>query len=280
MKCDLHVHTVHSGMCTVPVLRHVCRESYTDPDELYETLKRRGMDLVTVTDHDSIDAAERLRRHADFFLSEEVTCTLPSGNEIHLGVYGIEERDHLALQQRRDDFYALIAYLRERSLFASVNHAFSALTGPRSLADFALFEEMGLALETRNGAIPEICNEAASAFAAGLPICAGSDAHTLHNAGLVWTEARASQNASEFLEALKQRCVSIGGAHGSYWKLTRDVLSIGVSAMVDNPLLTLSLPLLAFAPAVTLANFAKEHAFASQWTRRWVPEDPRVRNLA
>lgn len=280
MKCDLHVHTVHSGMCTVPVLRHVCRESYTEPDELYETLKRRGMDLVTVTDHDSIDAVERLRRHPDFFLSEEVTCTLPSGNEIHLGVYGIEEQDHIALAQRRDDFYSLLAYLRERRLFASVNHAFSALTGPRSLADFALFEEMGLALETRNGAIPEVCNQAATLFAAGLPICAGSDAHTLHNAGRVWTEARKADNANEFLEALRCGRVAIGGAHGSYWKLTRDVLSIGASAMADNPFLTALLPLLLLAPAVTLANFAKEHVFAWQWTRRWIPEQPRLRNLA
>ena len=62
MKCDLHVHTVHSGMCTVPVLNRICRESYSSAQHVYETLKRRGMDLVTVTDHDSIDAAEVLRR--------------------------------------------------------------------------------------------------------------------------------------------------------------------------------------------------------------------------
>ena len=70
MKCDLHVHTIHSGMCTVPVFKRICRESYSQPAELYETLKRRGMDLVTVTDHDSIAAADALRRHADFFLSD------------------------------------------------------------------------------------------------------------------------------------------------------------------------------------------------------------------
>ena len=66
MKCDLHVHTVHSGMCTVPLLNRICRESYSAPQHVYETLKRRGMDLVTVTDHDSIDAAEVLRSHPAF----------------------------------------------------------------------------------------------------------------------------------------------------------------------------------------------------------------------
>src|SRR5579864_8322583 len=136
MRCDLHVHTRHSGMCTIPVLRQICRESYNDPDAVYETLKRRGMDLVTVTDHDSIDAAERLRRHPDFFLSEEVSCITPSGNELHVGVYGIAERHHVELQRRRDDIPTLAAYLREQRLLFSVNHVFSSLTGRRSDLDF------------------------------------------------------------------------------------------------------------------------------------------------
>ena len=83
----MHVHTIHSGMCTVPGMRLVCRESYNHPQALYETLKSQGMDLVTVTDHDSIDAVESLRSHSDFFLSEEVTCQLPTGTEIHVGVF-------------------------------------------------------------------------------------------------------------------------------------------------------------------------------------------------
>src|SRR3974390_2906044 len=99
MRCDLHVHTTGSGMCTVPVARRFCRESYNDPPALYDVLKRRGMDLVTVTDHDSIDAVESLRRFPDFFLSEEVTCTLPSGTELHVGVYDITERDHIEMQR-------------------------------------------------------------------------------------------------------------------------------------------------------------------------------------
>ncbi len=136
MKCDLHVHTVHSGMCTVPLLNRICRESYSAPQDVYETLKRRGMDLVTVTDHDSIDAAEVLRRHPDFFLSEEVTCRTPRGTELHVGVYDIAERDHIELQRRRDDLPALTAYLDERRLLFSVNHIFSGLTGRRTESDF------------------------------------------------------------------------------------------------------------------------------------------------
>ena len=99
-------------MCNIPGFHRFCRESYNDPEAVYRTLKRRGMDLVTVTDHDSIDAAEHLRRYPDFFLSEEVTCTTPSGTEIHVGVYGIEERHHIELQRRRNDVPSLAAYLQ------------------------------------------------------------------------------------------------------------------------------------------------------------------------
>jgi len=58
MRCALHVHTHASGSCNVPWLRRICRESYNEPLEAYRTLKARGMDLVTVTDHDSIGAVE------------------------------------------------------------------------------------------------------------------------------------------------------------------------------------------------------------------------------
>src|SRR5450755_3470668 len=76
MRCDLHVHTLHSGMCGIPGLHSLVRESYNQPEAVYMRLKELGMDLVTITDHDSIDAVEPLRKHPDFFLSEEVTCRM------------------------------------------------------------------------------------------------------------------------------------------------------------------------------------------------------------
>src|SRR6202163_1269883 len=142
MRCDLHVHSVASGMCSPPVLDRICRESYNDATEVYKRLKKLGMAIVTITDHDSIDAAEVLRRYPDFFLSEEVTVKMPSGTLMHLGVYGINERDHAEIQRRRNDFIALLMYLTERKLFFGVKHVFSGLTGRRDggvLGGFASF---------------------------------------------------------------------------------------------------------------------------------------------
>ena len=185
VRCDLHVHTIHSGMCTLPLLKAICRECYSEPEAVYQTLRREGMDLVTVSDHDSIDAAEALRRHPDFFMSEEVTCRMPSGNELHVGVYDLTERQHVEIQQRRNDLPRLVAYLNEQQLFYSVNHAFSALTGRRSLEDFVWFDGAFPGVEVRNGHVPERSNRLAERMAehSGRATLGGSDAHTLLLAG-------------------------------------------------------------------------------------------------
>jgi predicted metal-dependent phosphoesterase TrpH len=270
MKCDLHVHTHHSGMCTVPVMKRICRESYNDPHELYDTLKRRGMDLVTVTDHDSIDAVEPLRHHDDFFLSEEVSCSTEHGTHLHMGVYGIEERDHVELQRRRDDMPRLIAYLNERRLLFSINHVFSSLTGPRTDADFEDFSKIFPAVETRNGQMLEVANRYAATFAErhGRIAMGGSDAHTLAALGRTYTTVGGARTAAEFLEGLKQGHSVVHGESGDVWRLTKAVCSIGASMVQEKPWTAILIPLMAFVPAITIANFMLELSFAAKWGSR------------
>jgi len=269
MKCDLHVHTVHSGMCTVPVFQRICRESYSDPDEVYATLKRRGMDLVTVTDHDSIDSSERLRRHPDFFLSEEVTCHTSRGTELHVGVYDIRERDHVEIQRRRDDLAALFAYLNERELLFSINHAFSGLTGSRAEGDFDDFAEYFPAVEVLNGQMLPVANRHAEAFAARYRkiALAGSDSHTLAGLGRTYTRVQGARDGREFVEGLKQGRTEAFGEAGSYPKLLRAVLAISC-AMIGERRWTMALaPLMSGVPLVVAAIVAREMAFARHWGR-------------
>jgi predicted metal-dependent phosphoesterase TrpH len=259
-------------MCNIPLLGRVCRESYNQPVEVYEKLKRLGMDLVTVTDHDSIDAAEELRGRPDFFLSEEVTCQLPSGTMLHVGVYDITDRDHLEIQRRRTDFESLTAWLGERGLFFSANHVFSGLTGRRSLADFELFENAFPALETRNGHMLACANENAAAvadFAARAEV-GGSDAHAMASVGCAYTVVRNARNKREYLEGMRRGQGKVRGSAGSYWKLTRDVLAIGGNMVRENRR-TAPVALLGVAvPAVVLANYARELIFARCWMARYL----------
>lgn len=270
MRCDLHVHTVHSGMCTVPVLSRVCKESYNDPAALYETLKLRGMDLVTVTDHDSIDAVEDLRHHPDFFLSEEVTCTMPSGTEMHAGVYGITEADHIELQRRRDDVESLLAYALENRLFVTVNHVYSGLTGKRTEEDFEIFARDFHGVEALNGQILACANKLAAEFATrfGKPMIGGSDSHTLGGVGRTYTEVVGARNAEEFLTAIRRGECAPFGEHGDYFKLTGAVLGIGASLIREVPAMLLAFPIFAVAPIVTLGNYVRELAFASYWGQK------------
>ena len=72
------------------------------------------MDLVAITDHDSIDGAlellERLPGRADVIVGEEVSCWLPDGDvEVHLGVYGMTEALHRELQPLRRNVFDVVA---------------------------------------------------------------------------------------------------------------------------------------------------------------------------
>src|ERR1700757_2225926 len=205
MRCDLHVHTTGSRMCNTPGFTRICRESYNRPEDVYRRCKQRGMSMVTVTDHDSIDAAEVLRKYPDFFLSEEVTVRMPSGSEMHLGVYGISEKDHAEIQRRRNDFIALLMYLTERKLFFSANHVFSGLTGHRKAEDFHWFASYVPAFETRNGQMRREANESAARLAArqGKIAIAGSDSHTAAGVGHTFTEVPGARTVDEFFAGLR-----------------------------------------------------------------------------
>jgi predicted metal-dependent phosphoesterase TrpH len=270
MRCDLHVHTRHSGMCGVPLLGAVCRESYNHPQAVYQKLKRLGMDLVTVTDHDSIGAVETLRSWPDFFLSEEVTCKLPAGTELHVGVYDITERDHIELERRREDFESLTSYLDERGLFYSANHVFSSLTGRRALEDFELFATAFPAIETRNGHMLACANLSAALLAdwSARAEVGGSDAHAMRSVGCAYTVVPGARDKREFLEGLRRGRGRVRGQVGGFWKLTRDVLAIGRNMVRENPW-TLPIATLGVAvPLVVLGNYIVENAFARWWMAR------------
>lgn len=257
-------------MSNLPLLGRFCRESYTHPLALYHQLKRRRMDLVTVTDHDSIEAAEPLRRFPDFFLSQEATCRLPTGTVIHVGVYGITERQHAQIQRRRDDLPALVAWLSEKRLLFSLNHAFSALTGRRTREDFDWFARCFPAFETRNGQMLARSNRLAAELARGLrrAAVAGSDAHTLASAGSAWTEVPGAATPVEFLEAVRRGAGRARGGSGGYWRLTADVLRIVAAMLEERPGALPLAPLAALVPLATLANFLGETAFQQYWSLR------------
>ncbi len=283
MRCDLHVHSVHSGMLTVPLLRRVCRECYSPPQAVYEKLKKLGMTLVTITDHDSVEVSEDLRRHPDFFVSEEVTCVMPSGTEVHVGVYDITEHQHIEIQRRRDDLPRLIAFLNEQDIFFCAMHIGSSLTGRREADDFRWFADVFPAVETLNGHMPVYNNRQAARFARWTQrsVVGGSDAHTLRSVGSAHTEVPGARNKEEFLKGLRMGLGRLRGESGSYWKLTRDVFLIAAAMMAEKPGRLLLAPAAVGIPLFTLINHWQERRFGRKWRRKLASEwgkGPRARN--
>ena len=267
MRCDLHVHSRHSGTYRLPIFDGLCNESYSPPQAVYDKLKALRMDLVTLTDHDSIEGCEELRRHADFFPSEEVTCRMPSGTEAHVAVYDISERQHIEIQRRREDLPRLLGYLDEQQVFYSAQHIFSGLTGRREEDDFAWFAARFPAVETLNAHLPSRGNAHAVRFArrSGRAPTAGSDGHTLRSVGTAFTEVPGARTKAEFFAGLRQGKGLPRGECGTFWKMTRDALLIIASMMAEKPAKFLFAPLAAAVPMFAAWHFCQEKMFLRKW---------------
>src|SRR5262245_34303526 len=123
-KADLHVHSKHSNRPTEWLLRQFrAPESFSEPRDVYRRCRERGMDFVTLSDHDSIAGALEIAHLPGTFLSEEVTASFPEdGCQIHLLALGISEAQHGEIQRLRGNLYELRDYLAAEDVVCSVAH--------------------------------------------------------------------------------------------------------------------------------------------------------------
>lgn len=186
MKIDLHVHTRFSPSPTFG--RWGASDCALGPEEAYDTLKARGMEGVTFTDHDTIDGGRALldRRPdlADYFLSEEVTSRYPDlPQRLHVGVFGLDEARHREIARLRGNALELAAYCRAEGLPYALMHPGNAFLPRRQEARYwELALEHFPLWEAANGSIsPRHADIVAHvlAHAGRAPgLIAGSDAHT------------------------------------------------------------------------------------------------------
>src|SRR5262245_22884311 len=166
MKLDTHVHSLYSGHSTIPPLDRLMRESYNTTEGVYRQAKARGMDLVTITDHDRIDGALTIADRPDVIIGCEVTGVFAhDGVRVHLGVLGITEAQHREIQYRRNDLSALLPYLKAQRIFVSLNHLASRVNGKVTGAHLASLLPWIDGLEIINGSRLEVQNATASRVA-------------------------------------------------------------------------------------------------------------------
>jgi predicted metal-dependent phosphoesterase TrpH len=238
MKCDLHVHSWHSGHANhFRVLR--ARDCYSAPADVYRVAKARGMDLVCLTDHDSLDGGlEFLSAHPDapdFILGEEIECYVPDapGLKVHLGAIGMTEAIHRDIQPLRSNVVDVAAYLRKAGVYFSLNHLFLMFRDQLPVAEYVRrMLVLAPGLEIHNGAAHATDNTlvadiAAACARAGRPFTAagGSDAHTLQWVATSYTETPATTRA-QFLDDLHAGRTHVSGRHGGYDRMGAEIYGV------------------------------------------------------
>jgi glycosyltransferase involved in cell wall biosynthesis len=154
VRVDLHVHSEHSDRPYSWFLRSgKSAECYTPVQKVYETARQRGMNLVTITDHDCIDAATELAALGpDTFISEEVSARFPEdGNVMHIIALDINAAQHEELQRLRPNIYELAAYLHVSDIPAFLCHPLSAVNQRLDATHLERCLLMFHHLELRNG---------------------------------------------------------------------------------------------------------------------------------
>lgn len=159
-KADLHVHSKYSNRPTEWILRRIgAPECYTPPREVYETARRRGMQFVTISDHNCIDGALEIAHLPGAFLSNEITAYFPDDRcKVHVLCWDITEAQSREIQRLRQNIVDLRDYLCAEAIAHACAHP---LYGVNDRLTIARFEQLLLlfnVFEGLNGARHERSN--------------------------------------------------------------------------------------------------------------------------
>jgi predicted metal-dependent phosphoesterase TrpH len=194
VKVDMHMHSMWSGDCT------------TTPDELAAAVAQSGVDVLCVTDHNTIVGAQR------FAESGELGCRIIVGEELRTAageIIGLFLSDHLPFGLSPVE---AVAGIRDQGGLVYIPHPFDPVRN-------CLNEDVlrGLAADGGIDAVEvfnaktslQSLNQKAADFAAEFRLLsgAGSDAHVPGALGSAYVEVPDFTDAASFREALRAAVV-------------------------------------------------------------------------
>ncbi|MFN8162894.1 MAG: glycosyltransferase [Solirubrobacterales bacterium] len=237
-RVDMHCHSTASQLTRLGVQRSLgLPECATPPEEVYELAKRRGMDFVTITDHDTIDGCLDLAGRPDCFVSEELTARFAGEPQaVHVLCYGITPGDHEWLQAHSGDVEACAAYLRENGIACALAHPFFNVAAPLRRRHRRRLAELFPIWEVRNGSRAPELNMPAVVYIethGGVGI-GGSDDHAGVDIGRTFTEAPAAATPEEFLRHLLEGDAEAVGEQGSAAKWTHAAMALATRALATE----------------------------------------------
>jgi len=233
----MHCHSTASQLSRLGVQRSLgLPECATPPQEVYELAKRRGMDFVTITDHDTIAGCLELEGRPDCFISEELTARFAGEPQaVHVLCYGITPGDHEWLQAHSGDVEACAAYLHENGIACALAHPFFNVAAPLTRRHRRRLSQLFPVWEVRNGSRAPELNMPAAVYVdthGGTGI-GGSDDHAGVDIGRTFTEVPAgARSPEEFLAHLRHGDAEAGGEQGSAAKWTHAAMALATRALV------------------------------------------------
>jgi glycosyltransferase involved in cell wall biosynthesis/predicted metal-dependent phosphoesterase TrpH len=238
-RADMHCHSTASEHPKLGIQRTVgLPECATPPAEVYELAKTRGMDFVTITDHDTIDGCMELAGRPDAFVSEELTAWFAGEPQaVHVLCYGITPADHEFLQAHAADVETCAAFLHEREIACALAHPFFAVAAPLTPRHRRRLAELFPVWETRNGSRARELNMPASVYIethGGVGI-GGSDDHAGVDIGRTWTEAPVASTPEQFLQHLREGRVEPRGDQGSAAQWAHSALALAARTLMRAP---------------------------------------------
>jgi glycosyltransferase involved in cell wall biosynthesis/predicted metal-dependent phosphoesterase TrpH len=234
-RVDMHCHSTASHFSKLGVQRSLgLPECATPPEEVYELAKRRGMGLVTITDHDTIDGCLELADRPDCFVSEELTARFAGEPQaVHVLCYGITPGDHEWLQAHSGDVEACAAYLHDQGIACALAHPFFNVAAPLTRRHRRRLAELFPIWEVRNGSRAAELNMPAAVYIEthGGTGIGGSDDHGGVDIGRTFTEAPAAETPEEFLAHLLRGDAEAHGEQGSAAKWTHAAMALATRAV-------------------------------------------------
>ncbi len=255
IRADLHCHSEASNLTSEAMLKAIgCPESFSTPADVHAQATRRGMDFVTITDHDSISGVARLMELPNVLIGEELTCYFPEDRcKIHLLLWGLTQDDHTALQALADNIYTVADEVERRNLAHSVAHPVYRQNDRLERWHLERLILMFKGFETLNGSHSVLHRQSLEPVLDALTpamICelasihrmparwpqphvktrtGGSDDHGLFNIGRTWTEfPPGTSTVEQLLDCLRTARTRPGGEAGSSLKLAHNFYGVGV----------------------------------------------------
>lgn len=251
LKADLHVHSKHSRRPSEWFLRNIgCSESYTEPLKLYSAVRSKGMDFVTITDHNSLAGSLEIAHLENTFLSEEITTYFPGdGCKIHVLAWGITERHHDEISRIRENIFDLAAYLHGEEIPHAVAHPLFSINERLTIEHleilmllFKNFELNGSRDDFQNAVLRDIVEtltprviEEFSERHSRKPLChkpwkknlvGGSDDHSSLHAARIHTVVSGTRSVEGFLAGLREGRVQPRGNASNPKILAHNLYSI------------------------------------------------------